>query len=645
MRTAHLFSLSLTLVIWLTFVAVGSKSDQVPLTWTLHTGVNLYDVAYGDGKFVAVGESGVVFLSRNTKSWDAYNLSVAKTITSVAYGNGQFVAVGRKSENVIGWKGLMLTSQDGKEWQRLDIPMIGEWIFDYKLTDVTFGNGYFVAVGERGAFVRYDGNKMEPGVMPISGKNLSAVTYGDGVYVAVGEDGTIAISYDGTDWYTQDSNTIEDLVDVAFGNGVFIAIGDQTALISEDAIQWEELGELTGLIKKAGLSRTTISFANGKFFALGGVRLVSQDGRSWTPMNLPKYYGLNKYGLNKVTYGGNTFLAVADGGGILTSSDGFSWTERNPPYKEYGVILYGAGKYILLDSFIEGFDNGDLTKFKQRVVVSDDGRAWKSAWITVYIKDRQYGVISSMVYGNNTFVAISEPFDITTAPGPSRPAIFYSKDFETWYSADLQFDANVVINSIAYGNDRFLVLILDGKDNTIYKSDDGQTWEQITTFPITEGPDRLVFAGDKFFGISYANRGYIYVSSDGVSWTKYRLPVKSSLSGVAYGNSTYVAVGMNCTILISKDTRRWIPQKPPRGCRRVEYVTMHNLPSNFRGISFGKGVFVAVTSDEKVYVSPNGKEWEILLPARHWDTAGFDFQSVYYANDLFVLISPVLTLR
>jgi photosystem II stability/assembly factor-like uncharacterized protein len=54
----------------------------------------------------------------------------------VTYGNGLFVAVGDR--------GAILTSTDGVNWTRLTSPT------RYSLSSVTCGNGLFVAVGEDG---------------------------------------------------------------------------------------------------------------------------------------------------------------------------------------------------------------------------------------------------------------------------------------------------------------------------------------------------------------------------------------------------------------------------------------------------------------------------------------------------------------
>ncbi|WP_019551589.1 hypothetical protein [Thermus scotoductus] len=57
----------------------------------------------------------------------------------MTYGNGLFVAVGDR--------GAILTSPDGVNWTRLTSPT------RYSLSSVTYGNGLFVVVGEGGAIL------------------------------------------------------------------------------------------------------------------------------------------------------------------------------------------------------------------------------------------------------------------------------------------------------------------------------------------------------------------------------------------------------------------------------------------------------------------------------------------------------------
>jgi photosystem II stability/assembly factor-like uncharacterized protein len=90
------------------FIAVGSRSSGVILrsidggrTWLdlnqfPNTSIDFYDVAYGDGKFMAVGPTGHVALSSDGEIWTSY---AGRVFNSVAFGNGTFVGVGGSENN------------------------------------------------------------------------------------------------------------------------------------------------------------------------------------------------------------------------------------------------------------------------------------------------------------------------------------------------------------------------------------------------------------------------------------------------------------------------------------------------------------------------------------------------------------------
>lgn len=53
-------------------------------------------IAYGNGKYVAVGASGYVTTSTDGINWTTPTKAGTEEWSSVAFGNGKFVAVGRK---------------------------------------------------------------------------------------------------------------------------------------------------------------------------------------------------------------------------------------------------------------------------------------------------------------------------------------------------------------------------------------------------------------------------------------------------------------------------------------------------------------------------------------------------------------------
>ena len=152
----------------------GSDASQ----WTVRS-APLYDVTYGNGTFVAVGNSGAILTSPDGVSWTVRHPGIGDHLRGVTYGNGTFVVVGNS--------GAILTSPDGVSWT---VQGSGTW------------------------------------------NVLYAVTYGNGTFVAVGEGGTLLTSPDGVNWTAQDSGTGNDLTGVTYGGGTFVAVGRYGTLLT-----------------------------------------------------------------------------------------------------------------------------------------------------------------------------------------------------------------------------------------------------------------------------------------------------------------------------------------------------------------------------------------------------------------------------
>jgi hypothetical protein len=82
----------------------GRGVGTVGTTWTRRTwqGHSLYDVTYGNGLFVAVGEDGIILTSPDGVNWTRQIPPTGNWLYGVTYGNGTFVAVGDR--------GIILTS-------------------------------------------------------------------------------------------------------------------------------------------------------------------------------------------------------------------------------------------------------------------------------------------------------------------------------------------------------------------------------------------------------------------------------------------------------------------------------------------------------------------------------------------------------
>ncbi len=73
------------------------------------------------------------------------------------------------------------------------------------------------------------------------------------------------------------------------------------------------------------------------------------------------------------------------------------------------------------------------------------------------------------------------------------------------------------------------------------------------------------------------------------------LPQGNQLNGITYGRGVFVAVGSTGTILTSTDANEWIYH--------------HVEAPSLRAVSYGDGLFVAVGENGAILTSTNGNEW------------------------------------
>ena len=103
--------------------------------------------------------------------------------------------------------------------------------------------------------------------------SLSDITYGDGIFVAVGEYGRIVTSPDGTNWTVRTSGAYDFLYGVTYGNGIFVAVGGHyneeedkyygEILTSSDGENWT-----VRTVETDNNSLTGVTYGNGIFVAV-----------------------------------------------------------------------------------------------------------------------------------------------------------------------------------------------------------------------------------------------------------------------------------------------------------------------------------------------------------------------------------------
>lgn len=189
-------------------------------TWTKRTAPTgeWRAVTWGNGKFVAVGMSGIAMTSTDGVTWQATTTPNGNSWMSVTYGGGLFVAVGDSGSG-----NRVMTSPDGATWT------LRSSAADINWHAVAYGGGMFVAVAWNAMphiMTSPTGETWQAGTPP-SSQAWDAVTYGGGRFVAVSDSGSgyrVMTSIDGTSWESRPSTADLAWHGLAYGAGTFVAV-------------------------------------------------------------------------------------------------------------------------------------------------------------------------------------------------------------------------------------------------------------------------------------------------------------------------------------------------------------------------------------------------------------------------------------
>ena len=144
-------------------------------------------------------------------------------LKGIDFSDGKYIAVGTK--------GLVLASDDGKTWRKIDVDT------DKNFHDISIGNKYFVAVGDDATVFSYN-NEMDHWTKEkildsrggfFNSDDFYGVTYANGNFFLVGDDG---ISASSTNWNINPTGIEEKLTDIVFANSKYFAVGESGTLFS-----------------------------------------------------------------------------------------------------------------------------------------------------------------------------------------------------------------------------------------------------------------------------------------------------------------------------------------------------------------------------------------------------------------------------
>lgn len=273
------------------------------------------------GIFVAVGYGGRRITTADGVTWQndvefaANGGDDDNCLFSVAFGKGKFVAVGGGAR-----VGRIMTTLDGKDWKEIKI-------YRFRVNPVLFGNGIFMAGTSKQLEVSSDGENWTTAgkIDTKGGLYFRKGAFGNNTFVFCGDISNKPGPRDGWRCATADGKTIEGLatdlpcnqLHVAFGNGHFVMAGKGGfRQSSTDGRKWENASDKDEDFRSV--------FFTGKQFILNGKRTcyTSADGVKWDKAG-------KSFNAEPLATGNGIFIGASWKTNLYVSEDGLTWKKTS----------------------------------------------------------------------------------------------------------------------------------------------------------------------------------------------------------------------------------------------------------------------------------------------------------------------------
>ena len=223
------------------FVAVGGAgrvllSSNSGRRWhraARPTDSDLYGATHGAGRVITVGAGGTILSSRNEADLGQRHSHTELDLRTVFWTGERYLAGGDV--------GRVLSSTNGKDWQRVDFP--GFHSVRGFATD-----GRSVIAAGAGTVARLAPGASEWDLEPVGfARFQTGIAYGGGRFVIVGHNGEVLVSADAGQSWTQEPAGVEVNLDAVTWTGSrFIATGEGIAIASDDGVGWSPVSLPTG---------------------------------------------------------------------------------------------------------------------------------------------------------------------------------------------------------------------------------------------------------------------------------------------------------------------------------------------------------------------------------------------------------------
>jgi len=498
------------------------------VTWTSTSTLSqLLRVHFANGVFVAVDNSGRALASTDGLAWTTTQLPDATGVSFFsAAGNGRFLlSSGGKtyvSTDGTAWREVTAHPLDSETHQSLTVPKLDGGVAG---SAMGFAGGFFYVQQSRYAADSYriyrsaDGETWQP-VTIFPRADLPTLADGGGVWVGserttlyAGINRTnyaILSSTDGLAWTERSSITIDSSENLVYGLGRFFAGGK----VSSDAITWaaNPFAPTHGAGDRVFRITSKYDFSTSSStiidpHAITSV-VASADGLTGTLVDVKMAVP------RSIAFGAGRYVTVGDGGQVSTSTDGFAWTAGNS-----GTTTNLAAVLFAFDRFVAVGAGGTL-------LASTDGLAWtaQSTGTTLDLVSLAAGP-DRIVVGTLGSSGAVPGFNL---PGgvPIQIVATRRSDALAWFDGEFtSLEYNLLNWPIAAGS------------FSLAKSSDGVTW--------TDDPARVPWGPKGVGRLAVGNDIELVLAPGGLDWSSYPLYaalIQKRKAGTAAPVITYAPV-------------------------------------------------------------------------------------------------------
>lgn len=404
-------------------------------------------------------------------------------------------------------------------------------------------------------------------------------------YIGVGSSGVILTSADGVTWDTQSIDALHQLYGITWNGSttdpLYVISGNRGLLItSTDGNTWTF--QNTGIRAEALLS---VAWSPGLslYVTVGanGVLLTSPDALTWTRQSS----GTGAM-LRRVVWSDDLqqLVAVGSSGLVITSVDGVTWTIRNQDAAS--LILRGLMWNTARQEYVAVGTNG-------AVLTSKNGFSWKAP-VNLNPNPPTDQTLYAVAWDgtNSQYVAVgSNGFIMTSPDAMSDPDIPH-----TWTPQTSNVTSQ--LQGLTWDNINGQVIVV-GKE-TLLSSPDGVTWTGLSNDVTQQAANLTGVAWGNSTFVAVGDLGTVVSSPNGATWADHTAASTTTepLHGIAWGNPVFAAVGNAGTVITSPDGVVWTNQAS-------NSLTTQAL----NAITSGGGRFVAVGDGGTVITSSDGATW------------------------------------